>query len=81
MKLRHGVNPVYVEWIDSVGTSGWHPKSAAEHPSIMTCVTVGNLISKTKDRLIISLSTSQYQHGDIMEIPVIAVTKIKKLRI
>ncbi len=76
-KHLHGVKPVMVEWIDSSFTSGW---GALSKPSDLRCVTVGNLVSKSIDRLTISLNASEPCTGHYMEIPLVAVTRIKHLK-
>lgn len=82
MKLRHDVIPVYVEWVDSMGTAGWNQRSVMNgKPSDITCVTIGHLIKRDKDRITVCENVNAYQYGEIMEIPMSAVTKIKKLRI
>ena len=71
------LDPVKVYWIDSMGNSGWG--SLREH-SNMNCTTVGHFIEKTKDRLILAMNSSEYFTGDHMEIPLVAIKKIKKLK-
>lgn len=77
-KLLHGVNPVYVEWIDSMSISGWNDNPSR---SDLRCASVGHLIFKDKDRVRISLNKSAYQTGEVIEIPMLAVKKIKKLKV
>jgi len=72
------INPVVVEWVDSCATHGWvsDPK-----PAPLTCISIGHLISKTKERLTLCLSLSEA--GGVhtyFEIPTVAVKKIRKLR-
>lgn len=74
------VKPVLVEWIDSAVTGGWNSKEAYKNPSDYSCVTVGILLNKTKDRIIIALNQSAHQYGEIIEIPLVAVKRIRKLR-
>mgnify|MGYP000264083376 CR=1 FL=1 len=78
MKTKIKINPVVVEWIDSCSTHGWvyNPK-----PASLECVTVGHLISKTKDKVTVCLCLSDT--GSIhtyFEIPTVAVKRIRKLR-
>ena len=67
---------VEVRWIDSMKSSGWH-----EHKlSNLECRSVGILYEKHKDRIVLALNSSQYVHGDYIEIPMIAVKKIRRLK-
>ena len=70
--------PVCVEWIDSMGCAGWGDYT----PSNMNCVSVGFLVEKNKDRVILALNKSLHvgRHGDYMEIPLCAVKRIRKLK-
>lgn len=77
-KLPFDVKPVLVEWIDSIGVSGWHH---VHEKSNMNCVSVGHLIKKDTDRIIICLNKNDQQHGELMEIPKVAIKKIRKLKI
>ncbi len=70
------VKPVVVRWVDSTGISGWSKYTASK----MECTTVGHLVEKTKDRVVIALNRSQYNDGDYMEIPNVAIKSIKKLK-
>jgi len=76
-KFLHNVKPVYVEWIDSMGSGGW----GIYKPGDMRCVSVGHLVQKTKDRVVIALSRSAHTDGDHMEIPMFAVKKIRRLKL
>ena len=69
-------NPVIVRWIDSMKISGW----TAYEASGMECTTVGHLVSKTKDRVVIAMNRSTCGDGDFMEIPLVAVKSVKKLK-
>lgn len=76
-KLLHNAHPVLVEWVDSMGASGWRTADQAN----LKCVTIGNLLYKKKDRICVALNTSAYGNGDWIEIPICSVRKIKKLKI
>jgi len=67
---------VEVEWIDSMGSSGWHELKNAD----LRCRTVGILYEKKKDRIVIAQNESVHVYGDYIEIPVSAVKKIRKLK-
>lgn len=79
MKLLHNAKPVYVEWVDSMQTFGWHQHEHLKKPVDMRCVTVGHLISKDKNKLQLSLNLSNSSVGQIIEIPTFSVKKIKRL--
>lgn len=68
--------PVIVRWVDSMGTSGWRDHK----PSDMECTSIGHLISKTKDRVTIAMNSSHYGDGDFLEIPMVAVKSVKRLK-
>lgn len=69
--------PVLVEWIDSVQSIGW---GELHEPSDLTCWSAGFLVSKTKDRVTLALNWDGAEHGMTMEIPRVAVKKIRKLK-
>lgn len=73
----HKAVPVLVEWIDSVQTMGW---GELHEPSDMRCVSVGILVSKTKDRLTLAVNYDGDSFGHFMEIPLVAIKKIRKLK-
>ena len=68
--------PVIVRWIDSMGQSGWNDPT----PSKMECTSVGNLIKRDKESVVLSLNKSHYGTGDHIEIPAIAVKSVKRLK-
>ena len=67
---------VEVEWIDSINSGGWRevPKSD------MSCRSVGMLVEKSKDRIILAQNNSAFCAGHYTEIPRIAVKRIRKLK-
>ena len=67
---------VEVEWIDSVGTSGWGKYERTD----MRCRSVGMLYSRDKDRIVLCLNQSAYSQGDYMEIPQSAIKRVTRLR-
>lgn len=72
------MHPVIVDWIDSVGASGWH---RPEH-SDMNCCSVGSLISKTKKSILLSQSKdSRDMVNNVIEIPIAAILRIRKLKL
>lgn len=72
-KLR----PVMVEWIDSISASGW---GELKEPEDMRCASVGHLIEKSKDRVVICQNMSMLNPGHHMTIPRVAVTRITRLK-
>ena len=77
--MMNKVSPVVVYWIDSTGTHGWNSKN--EPQGDMNCISVGHLVSKSKDRITIVQNISPYQFGNRMEIPLVSVKKIKRLKL
>lgn len=77
IKFPNNLCPVLVTWIDSVGSRGWQSKFEKAN---MTCYSVGHLMSKSKDRITICLNTHGSNVGEVMEIPLVAVKKIRKLK-
>lgn len=79
-RLRHWAKqnkPVVVEWDDSMSSSGWRDYEKSD----MVCYTVGMLHKDEKDRVVIAQNKSAYGFGDYMEIPKVAIKKIKRLSI
>lgn len=74
MKKRD-IRPVRIDWIDSVGTSGWR----AYEKTKMDCVTIGFLYREYDDRYVVAMNWGRHTCGDYMEIPKIAVTSIRFL--
>lgn len=69
---------VIVEWVDSMGSSGWHDYTETN----MDCVSAGHLIAVKKDRVVIAMNKSMHNstYGDYMEIPKAAIKKISRIR-
>lgn len=77
-KFLHGVLPVVVEWVDSNSTGGWNDN---HQPTDMSCVSVGLLVQELPDRIILAQSREAGGWwGDFIEIPRVAVKKIRKLK-
>jgi len=75
VKLRK----MHVQWVDSIGTSGWHPK---HEDSNINCETFGFYISENKVSLKLALNysfgsgvESKGCYGDFIEIPKVAIKK------
>ena len=70
---------VKVDWIDSMGTSGW---GALGEPSDLNCSSVGFLKERSKDRIVIyqNLSHNRGTGGDYMEIPACAIKRVRTLK-
>lgn len=72
------IKPVRVEWVDSMGSSGW---CNLREPSNLTCTTIGHLVSKTVDRVTLALNSNAHGlYGDHIEIPMCAVRRIRILK-
>ena len=68
--------PVIVRWLDSMGEGGWAAKSGAR----FECVTIGNLVRRDKERVVVTLNRSHYSDGDMIEIPAGAVKSVRRLK-
>lgn len=72
-------NLVKIDWIDSVGTGHWGNNPVSN----LNCSTVGHLVEKKKDRVVIAMNKSycsKDSYGHFMEIPRVAIKKITKLK-
>ena len=77
-KFLHGVIPVVVEWLDSNSTGGW---DASHKITDMSCISVGLLVQKLPDRIVLAQShEADGLYGDFIEIPRVAVKKLRRLR-
>ena len=78
------VKPIYVEWVDSAGTSGWSNKEEL-HTHALKCRSVGWLIEENDECLIICLNHAippvNREYGEVVTIPKVAVTKKKFLKL
>lgn len=70
---------VCIEWVDSHSTSGWQ---LDHEPIDLACISVGILIQDRPDRVVIaqSLAAANGEYCDFMEIPRVAVKRVKRLR-
>lgn len=69
---------VEVDWVDSMNTSGW----SGYERSDLRCRSVGMLVERTADRVVLSLQMHKksLSVGHIIEIPASAVKRVKKLK-
>lgn len=78
------MNVVEVEWVDSNGYTHWQQKDEmakwAGDGSIMTCRSVGYLLSKSKENIVLVQSESPSSYGDGIMIPKVSITKITYLK-
>jgi len=70
-------NPVLVEWVDSMGSSGWHQEYKI---SSLKCTTIGHYYAEYQDRIVVALNKSEYCYGDYMDIPRLSIKKITMLK-
>jgi hypothetical protein len=67
---------VLVKWVDSIHTGGWGDK-----PSSNTdCLTVGLLVERTKNHILVSMSASAYCDAHYIQIPAVSVKSVKTLK-
>lgn len=71
--------PVFIEWVDSHSTSGWE---LTHEPKDLACISVGLLVQEYPDRIVIAQShaAANGEYCDFMEIPRVAVKKLRRLR-
>lgn len=74
------MQPVMVDWIDAMGTSGWCGERHG-FGSDMRCCSFGHLVHEDKDSVTIAMNRSAYGHGDYMKIPRCSVRKVTRLKI
>ena len=67
---------VEVRWIDSIGTGHWGSKPETK----MECVTVGLLVERRKDRIVLAMSRSHYGDGHHWEIPACSIRRVRRLK-
>jgi len=70
---------MYVQWEDSAGTHGWQLHRDGQYGTVM-CHSVGWMVEKSKNRVVMALNWNEGQIGEIMTIPKSAVRKMKRLR-
>lgn len=71
---------VRVEWIDSCFRTGWNRKDALKQKPA-SCETVGFLMSKNKEAIVIASSISDDDCADGITIPIKCIKTIKNLDI
>jgi hypothetical protein len=67
---------VKAEWIDSSGMSAYWFNKADVVCELLHCTTVGKLIMKTDDSILIAQSWNDYQFGGCIEIPKVNVKRL-----
>jgi hypothetical protein len=67
---------VRVDWIDSTQQFGWGEYQETD----MLCTSVGILVEKRKDKIVLAQSWSEEQLATYMTIPMVAVLKIRTLK-
>jgi len=70
---------VLVEWLDASARAGWTDLADAKDCPLAPCMSVGFLIHKDKDRLVVVATVGTYAMGDRIAIPKPWVTKIEYL--
>ena len=75
----HNLKCVIVDWVDSVTCGGWRGE---DEKTDMHCQTIGYLVEKCKDRIIICQSVAACNsRGEHIEIPKVAITSMRYLKI
>ena len=71
---------MHVEWVDASGAAGWINKYT---PVDLRCFTVGFLVTKEKDKIILAMNKSfvtDKSFGDYIEIPRVSITKMTVIK-
>ena len=79
MEITHDV--LKIVWLDAVAESGWEENATTKKLKLEECITVGFLIEKNKDSLIVASSVSKKENNARMCIPIKWIKSIKKLKI
>jgi len=79
MKLKIG-DIVLVEWVDSVEITGWQMMNEIAKPQPYETESIGRLVKRGKEGIIVAGSSAKDQYCGIMIIPRRSITSIKKLR-
>ena len=69
---------VEVTWVDSAGVEGW--KSRDETTAPVRCRSVGYVVERNADKIVLAQSQTSEQINGLFAIPVVAVKKIRRLR-
>lgn len=75
---------VLVEWRDAIVRAGWeHTDEALSETDEMACTTIGYLIEKTKEHIVVAgtLSDDGAQLNGRITIPMVWVVKIQTLKV
>lgn len=70
-------DPVLVEWVDSMSTQGWRDLGGTD----IKCQTVGMFVQEDREKVAVCLNKSAYGYGDYIEIPKVAIKRIRKLKL
>ena len=71
----------YVEWLDSsMSTHGWQARSDGEEMALSPCKSVGIIIKKTKERIVIAPTWSEALTSQESAIPKSCITKMECIK-
>ncbi len=74
---------VLIEWVDSMGSPGWHASHELKTMTVCTCQTAGFIVDEDMDSYVVALSCTVDEgarpFADLIAIPRIAVKKIVDL--
>lgn len=70
------MNPIWVEWVDSVTHPFWNDRG--QEYTVLKCVTVGILVEDKPDALVVALSATLDEeakpYSDVCVIPKVSIT-------
>jgi len=81
--LKVARKPIWVEWVDSAGSSGWQ---TPHEPELMRCQTLGWLVSENKEQITVALNgvfdgSSRLPFGELITIPKCAVVRRARVKV
>ena len=73
-----------IGWMDSSYRAGWHPKEDIENDIatdefVCDCISVGYYTGENKRSIILTQSLGEENIADMMQIPKVCITSIRKL--
>ena len=76
---------LYVEWLDSAGTSGWIRDTEFPELEAVVCCTLGFIVKESKTSLVLALNYNTAPHtsgrfGEAMSIPKVAILRRRVIR-
>ena len=76
------LRPVFVEWEDATGLSGWQKIDVVKEMAKegCPCETVGFLLEKTEKYVLLAMCVSESGPGEVYRIPAHVIKRVKNLK-